>query len=430
MSQSDIRTWHPCMQQKDLDSFPPFVVNKAHGPYIELEGGRKLIDAISSWWCKSLGHQHPKLKAALYRQLEQFEHVILANSTNAVIQQLSEKLASFIPGIEKIFYASDGSSAVEVAMKMSVHARQVRGEKRKHFIALENGYHGETVGALSVSDLGLYRKPYESMLMAVTFIKNIPYILNRTDPLWEDASAFWPHIERQLEPYANSATAIVVEPILQGAGGMKIYSKDFLFRLWQWAKTHDVHFIVDEILTGLYRIGPKLGCDYANIVPDFVCLSKGLTSGWLPLSAVLLSKKVTDLFYEDYEKGANFLHSHTYSGNPLAASVALATLETMESEKIEANVAYLEPYLYALMNQVSQKTKKLKNVRGIGTMVAADIVSPDNQQVGFEISQKAISFGALLRPIGNTIYWMPPLNVTRDVMDALFDITCKAIESV
>lgn len=409
---------------KDYETFKPLVVHSASGPYIELSDGKKIIDAISSWWCKSLGHGHPKLKAALINQLDHFEHVILANTTNNNIIELSNKLTQLTSSLKKAFYASDGSCAVEIAMKMSVHARQITGDvSRYKFMALSNSYHGETSLTLSVSDLGLYRDPYKSILINSVFLKNIPYVNNKQDPLWEDCSEAWPDIEKQLEQHKDVLTAILIEPIVQGAGGMLIYSKDFLKRLRLWTQHHNIHLIADEIMTGLYRTGLPLACNHADIEPDFLCLGKGLTSGFLPLSAVLTSNQIYDLFYDDYETDKSFLHSHTYSGNALAVSVALENLKIIKTEIIDH-----ENLLAELMNEVAESTGKLTNIRNIGSIVAADLISPTPMpRMGYKVYQEAVKLGALLRPLGNTIYWFPPMNISKDVLIDLKEITREAI---
>ncbi|AAO90529.1 adenosylmethionine--8-amino-7-oxononanoate transaminase [Coxiella burnetii] len=422
--------WHPCSQMKDYEQFKPLIIKKAYGSYIELSNGQKIIDAISSWWCKSLGHNHPKLKEALKQQLEKFEHVIFANTTNEIIVALSQQLAALLPGLNKVFYAGDGSCAVEIAMKMSLHSRIIQGnKKRKKFIALKNSYHGETVGALSVSDVGLYRAPYSTMLFEPYFIESIPYVLNTQAPEWNDCSAHWDTVERLFEPHAETATAILVEPIVQGASGMKIYSQDFLARLFQWAKNNHIHFIADEIMTGIGRTGKMLACEHAGIIPDFVCLSKGLTSGYLPFSAVLTSDEIYQLFYDDYQTGKAFLHSHTYSGNALAAAVALATLKVFSEEKICARAHKLGKFMLEKMTQVAQETGQLENVRGIGALVAADLIpQPGRLRLGYEVYQEAVKQGVLLRPIGNTLYWLPPLNIDFDLIEVLQKVTKNAIK--
>lgn len=422
--------WHPCSQMKDYELFKPLVVKHAYDSYLELSSGKKVIDAISSWWCKSLGHNHPALREALLEQLDKFEHVIFANTTNETIVNLSRKLTNLMPGLKKVFYAGDGSCAVEIALKMSLHSRVICDEShRNQFIALRNGYHGETVGALSVSDVGLYRDAYSSILFSPVFIE-APYVSGSDDPLWHDASKHWLEIEKSLEPYCNKATAIIIEPIVQGAGGMKIYSQDFLSKLVTWAKAHNIHVIADEIMTGIGRTGKMLACEHANVQPDFICLSKGLTSGWLPFSAVLTTNAIYQIFYDDYEKGKAFLHSHTYSGNAMAASLAIATLNTIEENNLCNRSANLQMPMRQYMQEIAEKTGLLKNIRGIGAMIAADLSQKNNQKrLAYHIYQEAVKLGALLRPIGNTIYWLPPLTISNQTLEDLKNITLQAISS-
>ncbi|MBX9586143.1 MAG: adenosylmethionine--8-amino-7-oxononanoate transaminase [Gammaproteobacteria bacterium] len=423
--------WHPCSQMKDHELYKPLVIERAYGSYLELSNGEIIIDAISSWWCKSLGHNHPILKNALLKQLDCFEHIDLANTTNHLITRLSEKLSQLMPHLSKVFYASDGSSAVEIALKMSLHARVNEGNfKKTHFIALKNAYHGETLGALSVSDLGIYRAPYQSALLKTPFIEPA-YVANTDDPIWNDAHSFWIETEKSLEHYCDTATALIIEPIVQGAAGMKIISKDFLEKLAVWAKAHDIHIIADEIMTGIGRTGKMLACDHTNIQPDFVCVSKGLTSGWLPFSAVITTDTIYNYFYDDYETGKAFLHSHTYSGNALAASVALATLEVIKEQALCERANYLQKIMMKDFQDIADQTGKLKNLRGIGAIVAADLIEEKNiPRQGFKIFQEAIKRGALLRPLGNTLYWFPPLNIDEKILHELKLITLEAIQSV
>ncbi|PHQ82536.1 MAG: adenosylmethionine--8-amino-7-oxononanoate transaminase [Coxiella sp. (in: Bacteria)] len=411
--------WHPCTQMKDHEELPPLNVKSAKGSYLELADGRQVIDVISSWWCKNLGHGHPVLREALIQQAQQLEHCMLASATHDAVQQLSQKLTSLMPDLNKVTYASDGACAVEMAMKMSIHSRQLLGQsQRTKFMSLSGAYHGETCGALSVSDLGLYCEPYRPMMMAVDYIKDIPYVNSRQDPLWEDAQFFWERTKQQLETHANTLTAIVIEPILQAANGMKLYSADYLKRLNDWCMQHGIHLIADEIMTGCGRTGKMLACEHAGITPDFVCLGKSLTGGWLPMSAVLTHDAIYDLFYDDYELGKSFLHSHTYSGNPLAARVALAAFKVIENEHLVSRAASMETLLLNSMQEIADTTGQLRNVRGIGMVVAADLVNPNQRaRPGFEIFQRAIKQGLLLRPLGNTIYWVLPLNVTKSTID-------------
>lgn len=426
-----LHIWHPCSQMKDYEQFPPLVIKRACGSYIELADGKKILDAISSWWCKSLGHSHPKLKKALMKQMDQFEHVIFANTTHETIANLSQVLGNLMPGLRKTFYVGDGSCAVEITMKMSVHYHFLTGKPQKtKFIALKNGYHGETCGALSVSDLGLYRDPYRSMLFEPTLIEPL-YVSGVDDPAWHDSQAHWEKIEPILQQQCEVTTAIIFEPILQGAGGMKVYSQDFLSRLERFAKKNDVHLIADEIMTGIGRTGKILSCEHAMIKPDFICLSKGLTSGWMPFSAVLTTDQIYQAFYDDYEKGKSFLHSHTYSGNALGASLALATLNVIQDERLCERSNQLQTIMRNFMQDISKQTGLLTNIRGIGALVAADLTANDlPTRAGYKLYQEAIRLGALLRPLGNTIYWLPPLNIKDEELSKLKEITFHAIRNI
>lgn len=419
--------WHPCSQMKDYEQFKPLCVTSARGSYLILKDNRHILDAISSWWCKSLGHAHPRLKKALISQAENFEHVILANTTNEVISHLCERLTSLTQTLTKVFFASDGSCAIEIALKMCIHARKIRGQfEKQHIIALQNSYHGETLFALSVSDVGIYRHIYEPYLQKSSFIQNIPYVFSRQDPLWDDCSGIWLNIERQLNEYKKNLSVIIVEPIVQGTGGMRLYSQDFLRRLRDWCKKNDVYFIADEIMTGMCRTGKMLACEYAYIEPDFLCLGKGLTGGYIPMSAVLTTEEVYQLFYADYGIGRDFLHSHTYSGNALGAAVALEVLKVLEEEEILNRTSQLEKKLFNFMHDVYEKTKKVTKPRGIGGIVAVDLLT-DNPRGGYEVYKRAVAQGVLLRPLGNTLYWLPPLNITDKDLMKLRDVTLSCI---
>ncbi len=334
--------WHPCTQMKIFETYPPLIVHRAQGSYLYTDRG-PIIDAISSWWCKSLGHGHPHLLEAISQQMMHFEHVMGADITYPLLITLAERLAE-LSGLQHAFFASDGASAVEIAMKLAIEATQKLGHpERNQFIALQNGYHGETLGALSVSDVGLYKKPYTGYGVTCHFLETIPYVAGEQDPLWHDCSDLWPSIEIALETMKPLACAIILEPIVQGAGGMRCYSADFLRRLAAWASDNDRLIIADEIMTGLGRTGKWLACDHAGIRPQIMCLSKGLTAGTMPLSAVLVDHTLFDLFYDE---GPGFVHSHTYSGHPLAVSAAVATLEIIESEAILQQSVELGTLMY------------------------------------------------------------------------------------
>lgn len=422
--------WFPCSQVKDYESLPPIAVKSAEGSLLTLESGEVVIDAISSWWCKSLGHRHPRIQHALKKQLEQFEHIIGTNTVNETLTALSEKLASLHPGLDKVFYASEGSMAVEIAIKMSLHARQLEGKPhKKGFVALKHAYHGETLATLSLSDLSLYKAPYTDYCFETTFIQNIPYVSGQEDPLWDDASFHWKQVEKELLPLVDSTTALIVEPLLQGAGGMKIYSKDFLERLGQFAKAHDIHLICDEIMTGLGRTGKTLAIDHTNVQADFICLSKAITGGNLPMSVVLTSSEIYDLFYDDYATGKAFLHSNTYSGNALAASIANEVFNIHAEDNINQNANQLGNTMKKHMLLLKEELGCLSNIRSLGAMVACDLNLSKNR-AGFEVFKAALKRGAFLRPLGNTLYWLPPLTSSEQTIENLANITLEAIKSV
>lgn len=423
--------WHPCSQMHDYEQFPPVHIVNAEGSYLYTAEGKPIIDAISSWWCKSLGHKHPALMQALYDQAERFEHIIGANTCSPILVDLSEKLGKLLPNLTKVFYASDGSCAVEIALKMSVHAQQLRGEsQRTQFAALENSYHGETLATLAVSDMGIYRDPYHPLLWDSLFLRNIPYVRGPQDPLWDDCSDYWPAIQAQLDPQAKHLAAIIVEPVVQGAGGMLVYSPDLLRRLSAYCQAHGIFLIADEIMTGFGRTGKPFAVNHADIVPDFVCVGKGLTAGYIPMSAVLINEAIYNDFYGPYEPARNFLHSHTHSGNALAASVALATLETYEKEQTYTHVESISALATQHMNNIAQQTGALTNIRHCGAVIAADLTNPQQKpRYGYQLFQHAIQQGAWMRPLGNTLYWVPPLNTAHSVLNELATITEQVVNT-
>lgn len=421
--------WHPCSQMKDFETVPPFVINEARGSILYTNKG-PLIDANSSWWCKSLGHQHPAVIEAIKKQLSSFEHVIAANTTHPLLVELAECLAE-MSKLQYVFFASDGSTAVEIAMKLALHANIIKGRPHKReFIALRNAYHGETLATLAVSDLGIYKEPYRGFGPHCHFIESLPYVANKEDPLWSDGKADWHRYEPFLNNVSENVCAVLVEPIVQGAGGMKIYSADFLKRLSQWAKSKDILVIADEIMTGCARTGTWLASEHAGVVPDMICLSKGLTSGSIPFSCVMLDHGIYELFYDDYEKGKSFLHSHTYSGNPLGASAALATLKAMKEENILEQVQQLENYMAKSFAEIAKASGKLVNIRHIGGIIAADLYPCEHSRTGYQIYVNALERGAFLRPLGNTLYWLPPLNTDADTISKLAEITLNSINAV
>ncbi|AHE67402.1 adenosylmethionine--8-amino-7-oxononanoate transaminase [Legionella oakridgensis] len=421
--------WHPCSQMKDFEQSPPFIVYGAKGSYLETNHG-PIIDAISSWWCKSLGHGYPEVITAIQNQLNRFEHIISATTTYPEIVMLAEELAA-LSNRQHVFFASDGSSAVEIAMKLALHASQLQGHpERNQFISLKNSYHGETLATLSVSDLGLYKKPYQSFSLDCHFLQTIPYVSGEEDSLWQTCDSIWEHTLAELEKIKDKACALLVEPLIQGAGGMRCYSADFLRKLALWTKANGIYLIADEIMTGLGRTGQWLACHHAGVDADLICLSKGLTSGTLPLSCVLIDHSIYDLFYDDFAQGKSFLHSHTYSGNPLAVSAALATIQVMQQHAINQKAKTLGLWMQQCFSEVAKQTGKISNIRSLGACVAGDLDGIVDKRIGFQLYQEALNRGALLRPMGNTLYWLPPLTTDKETIEKLAEITLNSIRAV
>src|SRR3954468_7058511 len=372
--------WHPCGQMRDYRDFPPVEVVGARGTRLRLSDGREILDAISSWWCKALGHGHPRLTGALRAQQDAFEHVITANTTSAPLVSLCERLlaaangfppsawgAAAPPGRQpghfgKVFLADNGSTAVEIALKMALQAQAQRGApQRTRFVALENAYHGETAGTLSVGDLALYASPYRALCFPVERLTGLPYRRGPGDPAWLDAAVEWPAIEAALDAQADTLAAIVYEPVLQAAGGMLLFSPDLLRRLRAWADARGVYLIADEIAAGMGRLGAVLASHLAEgpgrtslaALPDFAVLSKGLPPGVLPLSAVLTTDAIYDLFVADYADARAFLHSNTFTGNALAIAVALAVLDVFAADDVLGRVAAGAARIVAALQKIA-----------------------------------------------------------------------------
>ena len=449
--------WHPCSQMRDYQDFPPLEIVSAQGCRLTLADGREVLDAISSWWCKSLGHGHPGVRARIKDQLERFEHVIAANTTNAPLVELCERLLRLANGappsewgprpspasdgrghFRKVFLADNGSTAVEIALKMALQAHAQQGKtQRTRFAALAGGYHGETVGALSVGDLGLYSDPYRALMFDVPKLGPLPLRTGPDDPEWQSAAREWPAIERALAPLSSTLAAIVYEPVLQAAGGMRLYSPDLLVRLRRWADAHGVYLIADEIAAGMGRLGTMLASHLAPAaaLPDFVLLSKGLTAGFLPLSAVLTTQAVYDAFDGAWSDRRAFLHSNTYTGNALGVAAALGALDAYAEDGFLAGVASAGAHLRASLARVVRERRTLAGLRGAGLVAAVELRAPDggalepSRRTGYRVYQEAVRRGALLRPLGDTLYLFPPLNTPRSDLERMVEVLAASVDA-
>jgi adenosylmethionine---8-amino-7-oxononanoate aminotransferase len=436
--------WHPCSQMRDYRDFPPLEIVGARGVRLELADGREIFDAIASWWCKSLGHGHPRLLAALSAQAAAFEHVITANTTSEPLVRFCERILAVAnreqhPGhFGKVFLADNGSTAVEIALKMALQAQAQRGAPgRTRFAAFENGYHGETVGALSVGDLDLYAAPYRAMCFDVERVRGLPYRSGPHDSAWLDAGREWPAIEAALDAHADTLAAVVYEPVLQAAGGMRLFSPDLLPRLRAWADARGVYLIADEIAAGMGRLGAMLASHLVDgALPDFAVMSKGLTAGVLPLSAVVTTNDIYALFDADYADRRAFLHSNTFTGNALALAVAGAVLDVFADEGVLGHVADTAPHLQEAFEALAASRPFFADVRACGMVGAVDLCGADGRpldpgrRTGYAVYREAIRRGALLRPLGDTMYLFPPLTATRADIDEMISILGASADAV
>ncbi|WP_114238642.1 adenosylmethionine--8-amino-7-oxononanoate transaminase [Dyella sp. C9] len=430
--------WHPCTQMHDHQTVPMVPIARGEGPWLIGTDGRRYLDGISSWWTNLFGHANPRIAAALAEQARTLEHVIFAGFTHEPAVALAEELVRITPaGLDRVFYADNGSAAIEVALKMSFHywLNQGHGEKTR-FIALTGSYHGETLGALSVSDVALYRKTYAPLLLT-PFLAPSPdaYEAEPGEGAAQVAQRRLATLRELLEQHAHEVCAVIVEPLVQCAGGMRMYHPDYLAGLRTLCDEYQVHFIADEIAVGFGRTGTLFACEQASVSPDFMCLSKGLTGGFLPLSAVLTRTSVYEAFYAEYSAGKAFLHSHSYTGNPLACRVALETLAIFRDEPVLERNRTLAAHLAARLAPLRDHPH-VADVRQTGMIAAVELVAdkasrrpfPAAERRGLKVYLHGLEHGALLRPLGNIIYFMPPYVVSTADIDQLVDTAIEGIE--
>ncbi len=422
--------WHPCTQMKQHESYPLIPIHKGEGVWLYDAEGKRYLDAVSSWWVNLFGHNNPHIKDAIKLQLDTLEHVMLAGFTHQPVIELSEKLAQ-LTGLGHAFYASDGASATEIALKMSFHywhncSAQTGKTNKTKFISLQNSYHGETLGALAVTDVAIFKDTYAPLLMQSAQMPSPDFRLAENG---ESAEAFALRCADQLEQYVREhhaeLAAFIIEPLIQCAAGMAMYHPAYLKRARQICSQYDVHLIADEIAVGFGRTGTMFACEQAAVTADFICLSKGITGGYLPLSAVLTTDTVYQAFYDD-STAKGFLHSHSYTGNPLACSAALATLAIFESdnilEKNKEKACYLNETMQALT------AFPIEHLRHQGMILAFD-VKTNNPQFSRGCYSQALQQGLLLRPIGNTVYFMPPYTITEAEIDFMLSATMNALRA-
>lgn len=474
--------WHPCTQMKSLEAFPPLAVARGEGAWLIDESGQRYLDAISSWWVNLFGHAHPRINAAIIDQLGKIEHVMLAGCTHEPVVQLSERLSN-LTGLGHAFYGSDGASAIEIALKMSFHYwRNVGRNAKTQFISLQNDYHGETVGALSVTDVALFKDVYAPLLRPSV---QVPTPDSRLAEPGETAEAYALRcaetLEAHLAEHADEIAAFILEPLVQGAAGMAMYHPVYLSRAREICDRHQVHLIADEIAVGFGRTGtmfafeqappisqttsnaetaspsrsrrsasaesggrascrtgtmftceqaplpPLAGAGTNKFRPDFICLSKGITGGYLPLSCVLTTDEVYAAFYGD-ETARGFLHSHSYTGNPLACRAALAVLDIFESDQVlETNRVKADEFSRLLAKVAAHP--RVSHFRHLGMIWAFEV---NNAQPGFSMQwhHAALKLGVLMRPIGNSVYFMPPYVIAHEEMEQMAKCALTLIDQL
>ncbi len=423
---------------KDYEDFPPIVLEWGKGAYLYDVEGKSYLDAVSSWWVNLFGHANERLNRALREQAEKLEHAIFANFSHVPAIELAEEIVRISPkGLTKVFFADNGSSAVEVALKMSFHYHQQTGKPQKtKFAAITDAYHGETLGALSMGDLDLYSKIYKP-LMLDTFkaagpdCYRCPYGKHRKNC----GAECFESLERLVCEYAEEICGIIIEPLVQCAAGMKIYPSIYLRKLRDLCNRYSLHLIADEIAVGFGRTGKMFASEHAGISPDMMCLSKGITAGYLPLSLVVATDEIYSAFYADYTEMKAFLHSHSYTGNALACAVARESLRIFQDEDVLGKNVMKSKLIAEKAMALFDGHPQVGEYRQLGMIGALELVEDQKtkkpfdwrKRVGYGIYRIALEKGVLLRPLGNIIYFMPPYVVKEEDIDKMLRVAFGSI---
>ena len=439
MIERDLKAvWHPCTQMKDHEHLPLIPFKRGKGVWLYDFDGNRYIDAVSSWWVNLFGHANPRINEAIRNQTEQLEHAMLAGFTHEPVISLSERLVEVTPkGLNRCFYADNGSSAIEVALKMSYHYHRNTGQpQKKNFINISNSYHGETLGALALSDVGLYRKTYEPLLMEMLTAPSPDAFNREPGESWEDyALRQFEAMDQLMAEHQHEVCAVVIEPLVQCAGQMRMHHPVYLKKLREACDRYNIHLIADEIAVGFGRTGTLFACEQADVSPDFMCLSKGLTAGYLPLSVTLTTDAVFEAFYDDFETMKAFLHSHSYTGNPIGCAVAEATLDIFRDD----NVLESNREKARIMGESVEHLRDhphVGDIRQHGMILAMELVRdkatmepfPWQERRGLRVYQHSITREALLRPLGNVTYFMPPYVISEDEIRHLAQVATEGID--
>jgi adenosylmethionine-8-amino-7-oxononanoate aminotransferase len=414
--------FHPCSQMKDHEKLPLIPIKRAKGAYIEDYDANQYLDCISSWWVNLFGHSNAYINTKIKEQLEQLEHVIFAGFTHKPAIDLARRLVALTPEpLKKIFFADNGSSAIEISLKMSFQYFKNKGEHRPLFVSLQNSYHGETMGALAVSDTGLYKDIYTDILIKTVQAAS-PALVSEDEAIES--------MRMVLQQYRGKVCSVVIEPLIQCAGSMQMYDATYITRLRALCDEFGVFLIADEIAVGFGRTGTMFAIEQAGISPDFLCLSKGITGGYMPLSVVLFTDDIYNAFYCDYNEGKSFLDSHSYTGNTIACATANAVLDIFEQENIiENNRAKIA--LIATQTQKFTALKNVKEVRQRGMVCAIELKGYSSEErIGLTIFQAALKQGVYIRPLGHIIYFMPPYCFSDEELTKMIDVTYEIVSTL
>lgn len=439
--------WHPFTQMKDYEKIDPTVMIRGEGIYLYDTDGNRYIDTISSWWTNLLGHCNPSISQALSQQALQLEHVNFSGFTHPFAAEVVHKLSELLPAsLTRFFFSDDGSTAVEIALKIAFQYWKNLGNKNKNkFVMLDNSYHGDTVGAMSVGGAEGYHKVFKP-LMFHSFRATVPdcsLCPHRKSDFTFDARQTgcslqcFESMEKTFEDHHEEIAAVIVEPLLQGAGGMKVYPPLYLEKLRKLCDRFDVLLIFDEVATGFGRTGTLFALEQTSITPDIICLSKGLTAGYLPLSLTVCTERIYQAFYDDYFSHKTFFHGHSYTANPLACSVAIAGMQELQSKNLPASAASVLDHFHNRL-KTWQEYDFIEDIRYIGFVGAVDLTQSrkkhipfeSKKRIGYQIYHESLRNGLVLRPLGDTIYWFLPLIVTQEEIDEILDKSLKVIQTV
>lgn len=434
--------WHPDTQHKQYEgeNYKPTLIEKGEGIYVYDADGNKYIDAVASWWVNTLGHSVPRLNKVLTEQAEKIEHILLADFTHKPAIELAERLIKLAgEPFSKVFYSDDGSTAVEVAIKMAYQYWYQKGKpQKKHFVSMTDSYHGDTLGSVSVGGIDIYKKVFnplvfETLKVCAPYCYRCPKGCSQNNCNIECLK----DVVKLFKEKHNEIAAIIVEPLVQGAAGMRVYPSEYLNRLRILCDEYDILLIDDEVAMAFGRTGKYFAFEHTGIKPDIFCVAKGITAGYVPLAATVATDKIYRVFYDDFDKLKTFYHGHSFTGNPIACAVAVETLKIMEEAQIIENL----PFKAEVFKKSMEKFRNLKHagdIRHIGMIGAVELVKDKktkepyafSERIGHKVFLEALKKGAILRPIGSVIYFMPPLIITEEEIEKLTQIAYNAIKNI